>query len=380
MEKLIKGADLSTLLEVEECGGKFYDGGREADAMEILQSHGVGLVRLRLWNDPYGPDGQPYGAGTCDLPRVMKLAARAKALGLPWMLDLHYSDFWADPAKQFPPKAWAGMDAAALAKAVHVFTRKTLKILQEKDLLPAYVAVGNEITNGLLWPVGKRPEDASMVRLINSGIRAVRETAPAAKVMLHLDNGGNNAMYRDWFGAYSAHGGEDPDMIGLSYYPFWHGTMEDLRQNMTWLVEHVRKPMMIAETSMAFTYEAYAFRELPEGSWACETADAGSVTDRKPLAANAELGRGVPYPGTPQGQAAYLRDLAAVIRSVPDDLCKGFIWWEPAWIPAPGSGWATPAALEYIREKGPGGNEWANQALFDYAGNALPALQQLQKI
>lgn len=99
MEGWIKGMDVSSLLEVEECGGRFTDGGVPGDALEILKRYGTNLVRLRLWNDPYTAEGAPYGAGTCDLPRVMLLARRAKALGIGWMLDFQYSDFWTDPGK-----------------------------------------------------------------------------------------------------------------------------------------------------------------------------------------------------------------------------------------------------------------------------------------
>ena len=160
-------------------------------------------------------------------------------------------------------------------------------------------------------------------------------------------------------------------MIGLSYYPHWHGTLEDLENNLTDLAERYHKPMMIAETAMAFTYEAHQLKN----DAAPETAP-----DHKPLAASAKLGKDLPWPGTPEGQLAFLKDLAAVLRRIPEELCKGFIWWEAAWIPVPGSGWASPAALEYLHEKGPGGNEWANMALFGYEGNALPALKALGQL
>ena len=362
------GADLSTLEEEEACGACYYDGGRAGDAMAILQAHGVNCVRLRLWNDPYDGAGAPYGAGTCDLARVMRLAARAKACGLPWLLDLHYSDFWADPGKQRIPKAWQGLAEEELCGAVYAFTAGTLQSLKEAGLAPDAVAVGNEITNGLLWPTGKRPNDAAMTRLINAGIRATRETAPQAAVMLHLDQGGNNAMYRGWFDSYFANGGADFDQIGLSYYPFWHGSLQQLADNMHDLAARYGKPMIVAETSMAFTYEPYALH-----------GEDGEAV-RKPLAANRTLGQNVPYPGTPEGQKAFLEDLAAVIRGVPDGLGRGLIWWEPAWVPVPGCGWANGPALAYIKEQGPGGNEWANQCLFDYNGNALPALYALEDL
>lgn len=367
-DAMIKGADISSLLDVEECGGKYYDQGREMSAPLILKTHGVNLIRLRLWNDPYDHAGSPYGAGTDELPRVMTLARRCKALGLPWLLDFHYSDFWADPGKQYPPKAWEGLDADGLERAVYEFTRHTMETLRDAELLPALVAPGNELSNGLLWPLGKVPNWENIVRFVSAGIRAVRETAPEARVMLHLDNGGNNALYRNWFDSYLAHCGADFDCIGLSYYPFWHGSLEDLRHNLHDLAARYGKPMVVAETSMAFTLDD------------CREREGLGPDQKRGLAANEKTAACVPYPATPAGQTDFLRDLWAVIRSVPGGLGRGLIWWEPAWLPVPGAEWTKPAGLAYIHENGPGGNEWANQGLFDYDGRVLPALEELQRL
>ena len=366
----LKGADLSSLLEVESCGGKFYDGtaAQAEDALTILARSGMNLVRLRLWNDPYDENGVAYGAGTNDLVRTMQLARRCKALELPWLLDFHYSDFWADPGKQTMPKAWRGLDLDALAQVVYDFTLQTLQTLKHADLLPAMIAPGNEVTNGLLWPVGKAPDFSAIARLISAGLRAIREVCPDVPTMIHLDNGGNNALYRGWFDAYFAGGGADFDCIGLSYYPFWHGGLELLRENMNDIALRYGKPLIVAETSIAFTLEE------------CNAHEGLEQTEKRGLAANEKTAAAVPYPMTPQGQCDFLRDLAAVIRQTPNGLGRGLIWWEPAWLPVPNSHWATPKALEYINERGPGGNEWANQAFFDYAGRALPVLETLRAL
>ena len=361
--QLVKGMDLSTLLEVEALGGRFYDGARAEDAMGILCRYGMNWVRLRLWNDPYSESRKPYGAGTCGLPHVMLLARRARERGCKWLLCLHYSDFWADPGKQTAPKAWRGLDLPALERAVYVYTRSVMDTLGRYGLGPDMVAVGNEITNGLLWPLGRAPNFGAIARLVSAGIRAVREADSSALVMLHLDNGGRGSLYRDWFDRYFAAGGADFDLIGLSYYPFWHGPMEALGRNMADLAVRYGKDMIVAETSMGFTLEDYGDRErLPAGA-------------RKGMAARPALAERIAWPMTREGQCAFVRDLGAVIRGVPGGKCRGFMWWEPAWLPVPGSGWATEAALAYTGEKGPGGNEWANQALFDYDGRALPALR-----
>ncbi|MCD7920312.1 MAG: glycosyl hydrolase 53 family protein [Clostridiales bacterium] len=366
MDAWIKGMDLSTLLEVEECGGTFSDHGVPGGAMEILKRYGMNMVRLRLWNDPYSEAGEPYGAGTNDLPRTMTLARRAKALGLGWLLDFHYSDFWADPGKQTVPKAWRGLDEAGLADAVYTYTRDVLRTLGEAGLMPDIVAVGNELTNGLLWPYGKTPNFGAIVRFLNAAIRAVREADGNIPVMLHLDNGGNNALYRSWFDSYFAHGGADFEYIGLSYYPFWHGTLLDLEANMNDIAVRYRKNLILTEVSTAFTMEEYqAYEQLPDAL-------------RKGMATTSALVEPVPYPMSPEGQSAFLEDIMELIRAVPEGRGKGFFYWEPAWLPVPGSGWANDAALAYTGERGPGGNEWANQALFDYEGRALPALETVR--
>jgi arabinogalactan endo-1,4-beta-galactosidase len=361
----IKGFDLSTLPEVEHCGGRFFQGGVQKDPVEILKGSGMNLVRLRLWNDPYSPEGKPYGAGTNDLACTLALAARMKQAGLGWLLDFHYSDFWADPGKQTVPKAWAGLDADGLEHAVYRYTKTVLARCKAEGIPPAMVAVGNELSNGLLWPLGKRPHWDEIARFVRSGVRAVREELPGVPVMLHLDNGGNHALYREWFDAFTVRGG-DFDIIGLSYYPFWHGTLQMLADNMNDLAVRYGKDVIVAETSMGFTVENYARREqLPEGK-------------RKGMATKPELCAGLAWPMTPQGQSDFMRDLISVIRAVPQGHGKGFFYWEPAWIPVPGSGWAEQPGWEYVHEKGPGGNEWANQALFDYDGNALPALEAIR--
>lgn len=366
--KFYKGMDLSTIKEVESLGGKFYDHGKEKDVFEILKGYGMNAVRLRLWNDPYSEDGTPYGAGTNDLPTTMELAKRAKAHGMDVLLCMHYSDFWADPGKQRVPKAWRGMNAAQLERAVYDFTRETLLAMKEAEVFPDLIQVGNELTNGMLWPEGKLQECGNydnLAKFVSAGIRAVRSLDRELPVMIHLDNGGNAPMYRDWFDHYIERG-EDFQIIGLSYYPFWHGTLKELQDNMNDLAARYGKELVIAEVSMGFTMEDYGiYEELAED-------------ERKGYATKPELVEKLEFAMTREGQADFMKALFSVMEQVPDNKCRGFFYWEPAWIPVPGSGWANEAALQYIEEKGPGGNEWANQALFDYNGQALPALEVIR--
>ena len=363
MDSFIKGMDISSLAELEKLGAKYYTGGQEKELLDILKEYGTNSVRLRLWNDPYSGSGEPYGAGTNDFAVTAALAKRAREKNLGILLDLHYSDFWADPGKQCIPKAWQGMDIQELEQAVYDYTRQVLISLKEQNAFPSMIQVGNELTNGLLWPYGKVPQYDNIARFLNAGIRAVRSVDPDLPVMLHLDNGGNNALYREWFDEFMKWG-EDFQVIGLSYYPFWHGTLQDLEDNMRDISARYRKELIVAEVSMGHTMADYAaYEQLGEH-------------ERKGMATKPELAEKVEYPMSEQGQSDFMQDFLTRITSVKG--CRGFYYWEPGWLPVPGSGWATEAALAYTGEKGPGGNEWANQALFDYEGHPLKALETIR--
>lgn len=365
MDNFIKGMDISTLLEVENLGGKFLKDGREAELLSILETYGVNYVRLRLWNDPYTRDGKPYGAGGNDLNVTLQLAKRALAQKMGFLLDFHYSDFWTDPGKQCLPKAWEGKSVEELEQAVFEFTKETLLALKKENAFPTMIQIGNELTNGLLWPYGKVPEYENIAKFVNAGIRAVRTVDTKVPVMIHLDNGGNNELYRRWFDEFMKRG-EDFQIIGLSYYPFWHGTLADLEHNMKDIAVRYGKDLVVAEVSMGFTMEDYqTYEKLPDEK-------------RKGMATKPELAERIEYPMSPMGQSDFMRDFMTRVREIPEGKGKGFFYWEPAWIPVEGSGWATDESLKYIRDKGPCGNEWANQALFDYDGNALPALETIR--
>ena len=368
MLNYIKGMDISSLDEIEKLGAKFYDNGEEGGLIEILKRYGTNYIRLRLWNDPKSPDGEPYGAGNTDYAATLRMAKRVKAAGLGFLLDFHYSDFWADPGKQRKPKAWEGYGVEQLEQAVYDFTKENMLGFIGEGVVPDMVQVGNELSNGLLWPEGQVPNYGNIARFVSAGIRAVKETCPTAKIMIHLDNGGNNALYREWFDQYiNRNNGEDFDVIGLSYYPFWHGTLDDLSNNMNDIAVRFGKELVIAEVSMGHTTEDYAAYEKL------------SPENRKGMATRPALCEKVPFPMTKEGQCDFMRAFLDTLEKVPEHKGRGFFYWEAGWLPVAGSGWATDAALAYIKEAGPGGNELANQALFDYDGNALPALQVIKE-
>lgn len=361
----IKGMDLSVLKELQDLGGKYYDNGVETDILEIMKRYDVDTIRIRLWHDPYSPDGEPYGAGGNDLQTSLTIAKMVTDAGLGVLLNFHYSDFWADPGKQIKPKAWKDYGVEELEKAVYEYTVEMMTIFRDNDVNLKMVQVGNELTSGLLWPEGKVPNYDNIARFVNAGIRGVRNVDGEVPIMIHLDNGGNNALYREWFDEFVKRG-EEFQVIGLSYYPFWHGTLDMLEQNMNDIAVRYGKDLVVVETSTGFTMEDYKEYEKLEDS------------QRKGYATKPELVEKVQYPMTKEGQADFMKDLLGRISRVPEGRGKGFFWWEAAWIPVPGSGWATEASLKYMNDPGPCGNEWANQAVFDYDGNVLPVMKVIR--
>ena len=363
--KFVKGMDLSTLLELERCGAKYYDNGEERDLLAIMKSYDVDTIRIRLWNDPWSETGESYGAGENDLKTSLEIAKRVTAAGFGVLLNFHYSDFWADPGKQIKPKAWADYGVKELEQAVYDYTLESMRTFLDAGVNITMVQVGNELSNGLLWPEGKVPNYDNIATFVNAAIRAVRKADAAIPVMIHLDNGGNNALYREWFDNFTKRG-EDFEIIGLSYYPFWHGSLQMLNDNMNDIAERYGKDLVIAEVSMGYTMEDYKNYEKL------------SDEERKGYATRPALVEKIEYPMTKQGQYDFMEDFLNRISHIKGGKGKGFFYWEPAWIPVPGSGWATPASLKYMNDPGPCGNEWANQALFDYDGNALPTLSLIR--
>lgn len=364
MREFIHGMDISSMDEVVRLGGKFYDKGQEEKLVDILKTYGVNYIRLRLWVDPYTEEGVSYGAGSNDLQTTVKMAEEVKTAGLKYLLDFHYSDFWADPGKQIKPKAWKDYNDGQLENAIFEYTQNTLKLLKEKELFPDMVQVGNEITNGLLWPNGKKPDYDAIACFVNAGIRGVRAVDADIPVMLHLDHGDDHEMCRDWFDRFIGRG-EEFQIIGLSFYPVWNGAISGLIDNMNLLAKRYGKQIVVAEVSQPFTMGDYASYEKL------------APQERKGAAAKPILEQNLEYPATKEGQALFMKKLVEEIKTIENDLGIGYFYWEPAWLPVKGSGWATKESLTYMRDAGPCGNEWANQALFDYDGNVLTALETI---
>ncbi|TKC81726.1 arabinogalactan endo-1,4-beta-galactosidase [Trinickia terrae] len=337
------GADVSTLLELEDHGARYYDHGVAQDCLHLLRRHGVDSIRIKVWNDPGNPDyfpaNQSPAAGYNNAEHVRVLARRAAALGLRVLIDFHYSDWWADPGKQYPPHAWAGKDISETCALLSEYTSDVLHTLRKDGVTPEWVQIGNEITGGMLWPLGRYDQWDNLAQLLTAGRDAVKSVDPRTQVMLHIDSGGNNATSRWWFD--NATQRSVPfDVIGLSYYPQWQGSLDDLQNNANDLATRYGKDVIVVET-------AYPWTTSDGDSEPNTMTNTGSVT----------------YPPTPAGQAQFLDALTGIVKAIPGGRGKGVFWWEPEWIPVAGVGWKVGA-----------GDQWDNNTLFDFHGNALSSL------
>ena len=260
----ILGTDISFLPELEARGIRFSDNGIQKDPIQILKEHGFNYIRLRIFNDPAEAAGYSPGKGFCDLEHTKAMAKRIKAAGLKLLLDFHYSDTWADPGKQFKPKAWASEDFVSLRQSVHDFTLKVMSELKAQGTTPDMVQVGNEINHGMLWPEGSINNLDSLSQLIYAGIKGVKEVSRHTPIMLHIALGGQNIESRFFLDAMTLR--KVPfDVIGLSYYPKWHGTLTDLKNNMADLAQRYPQQVMVAEyTQLKTEVNDIAFT-VPEG-------------------------------------------------------------------------------------------------------------------
>lgn len=313
------GADVSFLGKCEQDGVVFKEDGQPKDVLAILREHHYNWVRLRLFHDPAAnPTKLPN-----NLDYTLALARRAKALGFHVLLDLHYSDTWADPGKQFTPAAWSRLNHRKLGREVYRYTQQTIAAFASQGVIPDMVQIGNEVTHGMLWPDGKLPENwnhfADLVKAGIRGVQAGRGSAPMPRIMIHIERSGDYAAAVDFYDHLIARH-VSFDVIALSYYPYWHGDMATMRANLTRIALRYHKPVMIVETAYDWTPNNFAAKR-PD------------------------------FPETPQGQLEFLRAVDAAVRSVPEGLGQGVFWWEPA-------------AEGGLRAR----------SFFDYQGNVLPAI------
>lgn len=259
------GADISWLQWQEDMGIEFSDGGIKGDAIEIMRDNGFNYIRLRLFVNPRSELGYSQRDGYCDLEHTLAMAKRIKAAGMYFLLDFHYSDNWADPQKQIMPQAWQTFSYEEVCAEVYNHTKATLEALVAQGTAPDMVQVGNEVSNGMLWPYGSvRHSFEGLCGLLKEGVRAVREVTPEAEVMLHVALGGQAEESQRFFDSMAEYGVEY-DIIGQSYYPEWHGTLQELEANTRALVERYNKPLIVVEYRDHYLEIERIVSELPRG-------------------------------------------------------------------------------------------------------------------
>lgn len=329
----VRGADVSFLDQIETDGGVFKENGIATDCLKILKDHGFNYVRLRLWNDPTG--------GFDNLSRTLVMAKRISTPGFKLLLDFHYSDTWADPGHQTKPQAWQGISFSALEDSVYQFTRDVIDSLSHQGTPPAIVQLGNEITNGILWPDGSTSNWNNLGALLNDGVRGVHDGESAGdsiKIMIHLADTLSSGTEFGWFFDNLLAQNVSFDIIGVSYYPWWHGNLNQLETNLDYLANRYNKPILIAETGYPWTLQG--------------TGNTGYL-----VGDSSQLMPG--YPATEAGQDSFLVNLKRLVADLPGGSGMGICYWEPDWI--------------YTSDLGSYG---ANLALFDFAGNALSSMSR----
>ncbi|MBR0082062.1 MAG: glycosyl hydrolase 53 family protein [Clostridia bacterium] len=353
------GMDVSSVVAEENSGVTYYNfDGEQQDLLQTLAENGINTIRVRVWNDPFDAEGRGFGGGNNDVATAIAIGKRATQFGMRLLVDFHYSDFWADPGKQKAPRAWEGMSVGEKAEAVYAFTKESLEAMRAAGIDVGMVQIGNE-TNGALCG---ETEWSRILPLMRAGSRAVREAYPDALVAVHFTNpeqGGAYAAYAKTLAAYDL----DYDVFGSSYYPYWHGTLENLSAVLSEVAETYGKQVMVLETAYPFTDEDTDFfaNTVGEGNFSVE------------------------------GQAALVR---SVIETIAYRTTNGIgvCYWEGAWITVGqssraensalwetyGSGWASSCAAVYDPEDAGryyGGSAVDNQAMFDADGRPLESLR-----
>lgn len=367
-DDFIMGMDVSSVIAEEQSGVKYYDyDGKEADLFKVIHDNGINMVRVRVWNNPYDAQGHGYGGGNNDLEKAIEIGKRANKYGMKLLVDFHYSDFWADPSKQMAPKGWENYTHFERYYAIQDFTLESLQKMKDAGVDVGMVQIGNETSGGRIAGYNGERSDY-FVAYINAAAESVKKVYPNALKAVHFTNPENAKNYLDWAGKLDKDHA-DYDVFGTSYYPYWHGTLENLHSVLSQIAEKYNKKVMVLETSYCFDSENTDF-------WSNTIGDSSDVYK--------------PFPFTVAGQANHVSSVIETIANTTNGI--GVCYWEGAWIPVGttsfeensrkweqfGSGWASSYAGEYDKEDAGqwyGGSAVENQAFFDKDGHPLESLK-----
>jgi len=242
------GADISWLPQLEDEGRVFTDNGLAKDGIILIRDHGFNYIRLRIFVNPENENGYSPNKGYCGLDQTLEMAKRVKDAGMKILLDFHYSDYWADPQKQYKPQAWANLDFETLTDSVKTYTENVILALKNQGTMPDMVQIGNEINHGMIWPDGHISNPDGLAKLLKAGVKGVVNIDPNVPIMMHIALGGLNDESVFWLDNMIARGVKF-DIIGISYYPRWHGTLDNLKDNLNDLVARYNKPINVVEYS-----------------------------------------------------------------------------------------------------------------------------------
>ena len=361
-KNFIFGMDISSLISEEESGVKYYNfKDEEKDLLEIIKNVGINYIRIRIWNDPYDSEGHGYGGGNCDMEKAIKIRKRATMYGMKVMASFHFSDFYADPKLQKVPKAWANLTFEQKAIKAKEFIIESINRFKEEGINLGIATFGNEITNGFCGET----DWTKIVEILNPCSKAAREIFPDILIAVHFTNPEKEG-FQKWLAQELNNNNLDYDIFSTSYYGFWHGTLENLKNTLNFIAETYNKKVLIAETS--YPYSRDNFDLFPN--------------------TNPSYDDTLFYPLTVQGQANHLYNLIKTMTETKNSL--GVFYWEPAWIPVKasnyeeysykwetyGSGWSSSYAQSYDSEHySAGGCVMDNQALFNPEGKPLESLK-----
>jgi arabinogalactan endo-1,4-beta-galactosidase len=325
------GADLSFLKQAEDRGFAFKDNGLPKPGLQIFRDHGYNWIRLRLFHTPVMAQNLKY---------TVELAQAAKKLGFKFLLNYHYSDTWADPQHQVIPKAWEKMTHEERVEALFRYTRETIASFRDAGAMPDMVQIGNEVTCGMLWPDAKLPENwdhfADFVRAGIAGVDSGRAGLPRPRIMMHIDKGGDRNATGEFFDRLNSYR-IAYDVIGQSYYPWWHGTLYDLHENLAFMARTYDKDIIVVEAAYNWAPAEY-------------------------------LNSPAPFPENPEGQRQFLEEVNREVMSAPNGRGAGVFYWEPA--VAPRSRGGLTGGRGFF---GPDGNALPVMNVFDRFTRGKPA-------